>query len=408
MKNIHAERSTTVSLPHVPARLLMAANKRDVYLYQFLKALVGPVICRYMNFKSEVYDPACEPYLVVSNHNTDFDPIFVGRSFKKHMYFVASEHVFRWGWLSTLLIWALHPIARVKGSTDATAALSIIRKLRNGTNVCLFAEGNRSYTGVTGHTFPATGKLVKSAKAALVTYHIQGGYLATPRWASCKRRGPIKGKLVNIYTAEQIKSMSPEEINEAIRRDLYEDAFERQLAEPHEYKGKQLAEKLEYALYVCPKCGRIDTLHSKDDRFRCDCGLAVRYNTLGFFEGIDGEEPPFTTVRDWDRWQNEFMAKYAAKETAEPLLSDTEMELQHINAEHKMETVAKGTMTLTHNTFTIGSESFRLDQISDMALVGKFRITFITDTGEYYQIRSDALRCGRKYVTLFQELKKAR
>lgn len=385
----------------------MAASKRDVYLYQVLKALVGPVINTLLGFKSKKYDPDCEPYLVVSNHNTDFDPIFVGSSFKKHMYFVASEHVFRWGWLSTLLIWALHPIARVKGSTDATAALSIIRKLRNGTNVCLFAEGNRSYNGVTGPTFAATGKLVKSAKASLVTYHMEGGYLATPRWAISKRRGPIKGRLVNIYTAEQLKNMTAEEVNDAIRKDLFEDAFERQLADPHPYKGKRLAEKLEYALYLCPKCGRIGTLHSHNDLFSCDCGLTVRYNTLGFFEGLHGEEPCFTTVRDWDRWQDARMEEIAAAADAAPVFSDTEMELQRINNEHKMETVAKGTLSLSRDTLAIGDCSFPLGKVTDMALVGTYRLTFITDTGEYYEVRSDALRCGRKYATLFQMLKKA-
>jgi len=386
----------------------MAANKRDVCIYAILKKLVVPIICGIMGYKTKEYDPDCGPYLVVSNHNTDFDPIFVGSAFKKHMYYVASEHVFRWGWLSTILIWALHPIARVKGSTDATAALAIIRKLRNGENVCLFAEGNRSYNGVTASTFPATGKLIKTAKASLITYNIKGGYLATPRWSSSRRRGPITGELVNIYTAEELKKMTAEEVNEAIQRDLYEDAFERQRIEPHAYVGKNLAEKLEYALYICPKCGRIDTLHSAADRFTCDCGLGVRYNVLGFFESMDEAEPPFTTVRDWDRWQEERMAEIAASATEAPVFTDTEMELQRINAEHKMKTVAKGTLSISRDTLTLGDYSFALENITDIALVGKYRLTFSTDTGEYYQVRSEAIRCGRKYATLFRHLKNAK
>jgi hypothetical protein len=46
------------------------------------------------------------------------------------MYFVSSEHVFRKGFLSWLLVYLFAPIARVKGMTDATAALNIIRTIK--------------------------------------------------------------------------------------------------------------------------------------------------------------------------------------------------------------------------------------------------------------------------------------
>ena len=36
-----------------------------------------------------------DKYIVLSNHTTDFDPLFVASSFDKQMYFVASEHVAR-------------------------------------------------------------------------------------------------------------------------------------------------------------------------------------------------------------------------------------------------------------------------------------------------------------------------
>jgi len=386
----------------------MSAEKRDIMIYQTLKALLGPILCRILGFQTKKYAPDCGPYLVVSNHNTDFDPIFVGCAFKQHMYFVASEHIFRWGWISSLLIWALHPIARVKGSTDATAALAIIRKLRSGKNVCLFAEGNRSYNGVTGPTFPATGKLIKTAKAGLVTYRIQGGYLASPRWSTSKRHGPITGELVHVYTAEELKAMTADEVNEAIQRDLYENAFERQKESPKAYTGKHLAQRLEYALYLCPKCGRIGTLHSHGDLFCCDCGLSVRYTKYGFFEGVNGETAPFETVYDWDCWQDTRMQVLAENATESAVFSDTEMELQRIDAEHNMETVAKGTLSISKTELILGDRHFTIEQISDMALIGAYRLTFTTNDGDYYQIRSDALRSGRKYATIFHLLKKMR
>ena len=88
------------------------------------------------------------PCLILSNHVTDFDPILVGLSFPEHMYYVAGENVMRMGFLSKLVTRYASVIQRVKGTTDAEAALQILRTLRKGRNVCMFAEGNRSFNGL--------------------------------------------------------------------------------------------------------------------------------------------------------------------------------------------------------------------------------------------------------------------
>jgi hypothetical protein len=77
----------------------------------------------------------------------------------------------------------------------------------------------------------------------------------------------MRGYVVNVYSPEQLKTMSPEEVNQRIREDIMEDAFDRQLTMPYRYKGKDLAKGLEHALYFCPKCGKTGTLHSSKKHF---------------------------------------------------------------------------------------------------------------------------------------------
>lgn len=374
--------------------------KRDARWYQAIRTIAGPILCRLFHFRTNKYTLPEGPSLVVSNHNADFDPIFLGYAFKNHMYFVASEHVFRWGFLSKLLIAVFHPIARLKGSTDSSAALAIIRKLRGGTNVCLFAEGDRSFNGVTGPTFPATGKLVKTAKASLVTYRIKGGYLATPRWGKKRRHGPVEGEIVHIYSAEEIAAMSPDEINEAIRRDLHEDAFECQEAEHKKYRGKNLAENLELALYICPMCGKIGKLHSSGNRFYCECGLSVTYTEEGCFEG----NTPFANVRDWDQWQ-QFEIKRRTNFAKEALFSDDNISLLRVTSDHGMEPVGKGTLSISRKELACGEFSIPLAEIQNMALCGKSHIVFTTVEGIHYELRAETVFCGRKYIMFFQKAK---
>lgn len=207
-------------------------------VYRFCKATLGGIIQNIYGFHPEKAQLGKGPYLITANHNGDLDPALVAMSFPDHMYFVASEHIFRKGFASWLLKYLFAPISRVKGMTDATAALNIIRAIKKNTNVFLFAEGNRSYNGVTGPIFPATGKLAKATGASLVTYRMEGGYLTTPRWSHGTRKGHMRGYVVNIYTPEQLKQMTPEEVNDRIREDIMEDAFDRQRTMPYRYKGK--------------------------------------------------------------------------------------------------------------------------------------------------------------------------
>jgi len=379
-------------------------------VFRFCKATLGGIIKSLYGFHAEKANVGKGPFLITANHNGDLDPALLAMSFSDHMYFVSSEHVFRKGFLSWLLTYFFAPIARVKGMTDATAALNIIRTIKKKANVCLFAEGNRSYNGVTGPIFPATGKLAKATGASLVTYRFEGGYLTTPRWSGTKRKGRMRGYVVNVYTPEQLKNMTPEEVNQRIREDIMEDAFDRQLTMPYRYKGKDLAKGLENALYFCPKCGRTGTLHSEKDVFSCTCGLRVRFTETGFFEKVEPSdpEPPFSTVRDWDYWQDGRVKEYVdALGEDEIAYSDEGVRLIGVGPGHKSRVLETNKLSISKNTLSIGEHHFSIQDISSLAMIGVRMIAFSVD-GDSYELRAAKITyCGRKYFTFFGYVKHA-
>lgn len=384
----------------------LARHKR---VYQFCKTALGGIIRNIYGFHPEKANIGKGPFLITANHNGDLDPAFLAMSFPEHMYFVSSEHVFRKGFVSWLLVYFFAPIARVKGMTDATAALNIIRHVKKGTNVCLFAEGNRSYNGVTGPIFPATGKLAKATGASLVTYRLEGGYLTTPRWSKSTRKGFMRGYVVNVYTPEQLKQMTPEEVNDHIREDIMEDAYERQQNKPYLYKGKDLAKGLEKAIYFCPVCGKTGTLHGEKDVFQCTCGMRVRYAPTGFFEKVAETDPelPFRTVRDWDHWQDKRILEYAASLQDDDIAySDEDVMLIAVGAKHKDSVLETARLSISKNALTVGSHVFPLERVSSMGLVGAYKMVFSMD-GASYELRvAKTPYCGRKYFTFYELLKK--
>ncbi len=383
--------------------------QRHKMVFSFLKATLGGIISSIYGFKPEKARLGKGPYLITANHNGELDPALIALSFPEHMYFVASEHVFRKGFVSWLLTFFFAPIARVKGMTDASAALAVIRAIRKKANVCLFAEGNRSYNGVTGPIFPATGKLAKATGASLVTYRFEGGYLTTPRWSHSTRKGRMRGYVVNIYSPEQLRQMTPEEVNDRIREDIMEDAFDRQLTMPYRYKGKDLAKGLENALYFCPKCGRTGTLKSEGNVFCCTCGLRVRFTETGFFEKVNpvDPEPPFRTVRDWDFWQDKRIVEYAdSLGYDEPVYSDENVKLIGIGSGHKSRVLEIGTLSISKKELSVGGYRFPLSSISGTGLMGIYKMMFSAE-GKSYELRAvKTPYCGRKYFTFFELMKR--
>jgi len=372
-------------------------TRKHIIFYKILRPLVIVFTKIKFGYKYQTARNLPDNYIVLSNHVTDFDPLFVGASFPKQMYFVASEHIARWGLASTLLNFVFAPIMRNKGTVAASTVMEVLRKVKKGANVCIFAEGVRTWDGVTCPILPSTAKLIQAAKCGLVTYKIVGGYFVSPNWSKSgnTRRGYISGAPVGVYTKEQLASMSQKEIYEIITRDLYEDAYERQLAAPKKYSGKRLAEHLENLLFICPNCGKQDTFRSFDDTVTCEtCGLKFTYDAYSMLAGV-----PYQTIRDFSNWQKRRVAEDAANGIAYTAATAT---LSTIT-EHVETLVAEGELTLSADALRCGDTEIPLQNISDLAIHGRHSLVFAANK-HYYEVnipQSNAL----KFVLFFEALK---
>ena len=371
--------------------------KRHQIIWRVLYALNHRWICRKFNLSHEDLH-VDGPVLLIPNHVTAWDPLLVAMSLPdKQVYYVASEHIFRLGFVSRLLEWLVAPIPRRKAASGADTVKACLRHLKAGHSVCLFAEGEQSWDGLNHPVFPATGKLVRSSGATLVTFRLEGGYLSLPRWGKGVRRGRMHGHPVGVYPPEQLKAMRPEEIVALIERDTFEDAWERQRKDPVAYRGKKRAEGLETALYLCPGCRKIGTLRTRNDRIFCSCGLDLRYTETGFFS----PDKPFETIRDWELWQRGDL-KSLDRSGAEPLFGDGDMLLSKIGPEHAEEELARGELLQYGDRLCCGPCEFPLAAIESMAMV-QANLLLLSYEGSYYQIKAMKSTNLRKYLEIWKE-----
>ena len=375
--------------------------KRHKTVWAVVWRLLKPYICRRFNLDAKEANPP-GPCIVIPNHVSNWDPLLVAMSFpKKQMYFVASEHLFRLGFVSRLITYFLAPIPRRKASMGSDTVMAVLRHVRAGHSICIFAEGEATWNGVSNPVFSATGKMVKNSGASLVTYKLEGGYLSDPRWGKKTRRGRTRGYVMRVYSPEELKELTPQQVNDIINRDLYEDAWERQRFEKRNFKGKDLAVGMERGLFLCPKCRKIGRLHSEGDRVHCDCGFSLRYTEKGFFE----PNQPFEHFGQWDAWQHEALKNGDFVHNGEELFHDNAVKLTKVEAEHQERLIGQGRLSMTAETLDFENQSFPLADISHMDMVNTHRLLFKRDQ-DYFELEAVNGNCMRKYLAVWKNLER--
>lgn len=355
-----------------PSAGVSAAQQRA---WALAHRVLAPVFRRKYGFSCEQLD-LTGPCLLIANHAANFDPILVSLASKSRpLSFVASEHLERLGLITRLLTHNFSIIPRSKAASAVGTVRSVLKALRQGAAVLLFAEGDCTWSGVSAEVVPATGKLAKAAGVPLVTCRLSGNYQSKPRWARKARKGRITGSLVHVYPPEELAAMRPEEIAAAIDRDIYEDAWQNETV----YRAKKPAEGLEQALFLCPDCGRLGSLHTRGNAVFCGCGFRV---TLDGGSHLQGGR--FSTIADWDAWQTEAFAAYSAQASDDALFPGSGRLARLTDGSRRR---VRFRLDLVSRALVIDETPIPLSEISDMAMVKTDRLLF-TRGGDYYEIHA--------------------
>lgn len=384
--------------------------KRNHFTYYFYKYLLGWLIKAIQQFSFTPYKPKSDTFILISNHTTMLDPVYEAIAFPEYLRFVASDHLLRMGLWGKYIKFCVNPIPKRRGA-DSTHTMELMKdSVRNGINVCIHAEGFSSINGETSYISPRTGEMVKESGAGLITYRFIGGYFKDPRWAKYSRRGKFHGSVVNEYMPAELQKMTVNEINEAIRRDIYVNAYEQQRKKPLKYKGKALAEDLETVLYICPKCKELGKLHSHDNKFACECGHSMTIDEYGFF---NGDDLTYDNVLDWDKWQKSYVkekASYWKTFTDKPITVDKDQIFYCVEGDGQKELFSDDcTVSLFSDRLEFKDEksdksiTIKLSDIPKMSLGGAMKISF-TANDNYYEIQSHIRRSAVKYFALYRVL----
>jgi len=354
---------------------------------------IAPLLVRSYNFKTTPVPDPGEPYIVLANHTTERDMVMLATAFRKHMYFVCGEHLFRTSFGKALRL-LFDPIPAPRGGSMVKATMEILRRCKRGHNIMMFPEGCRSFHGETLPQSPVIGKLVKKSGHALITYRTRGGYFIAPRWAYEFRPGQAEGAVVNVYSSADLAKMSAQEVTDAINRDIFENAYDSQTATPYPYRAKRLAEGLENYLVICPKCGSYDTMQTRDDRFHCTCcGLGGVYDEYGF---LNGDELPFRRVDEWGKWMEDRYARNLSEKAPDALLfTEQDIQLYDVTSDHRRIDREKGELRIYRDRLEFGGDTFDFENISALSLLYYGKTVLFTHKGRYVGMTGEAFHAWK-------------
>ena len=338
--------------------------------------------------------------LILLNHQTPFDQFFVGLFFKDPVYYMATEDIFSNGWVSKLIKFLVNPIPIKKQTTDIKAVMNCIKVVREGGNIAIAPEGNRTYSGKTEYMNPAIGGLAKKLGLPVVLFRIDGGYGKEPRWSDVVRGGKLHCEIVRTISPEEAKAMTADQMVEAIREGLYVNEAVAGPLYPH---GKA-AEYIERAIYVCPECG-ISEFESHGDTFHCKrCGKETRYNANKTLTGLNWT-CPFAFVNDWYEYQKNYVNQYdPSGHTEAPLFQDVATLRKVIVYQRKELVQENASVALYADRLVLGDMVMDFEDISTIAVLGRNKLN-VYYKDDLFQLKSHKRFCALKYVNLFYRCK---
>jgi 1-acyl-sn-glycerol-3-phosphate acyltransferase len=167
--------------------------------------------------------PKMGPVLVVSNHQSHFDPPLIGAGCFRRMNYLARKTLFHFAPLG----WLIHSLDAIPIDRDGLGLNGIkesLRRLKRGEMVLIFPEGTRSRDGEVAPFRPGFTVLAARSKAWIMPVAIEGAFDAWPRSRKLPRSGTI-----HVHYGEPIP---PDEVSSCDERELVAEV-ERRVRQCH-------------------------------------------------------------------------------------------------------------------------------------------------------------------------------
>ncbi len=290
------------------------------------------------------------PYFILMNHSSFIDLKIASKIFfpKRYAIVCTTDALIGKKWLMRLM----GCIPTKKFVTDTALIKDILYSIKkNKTSVLMYPEAGYSFEGRAVALPSRMGVLIKKLGVPVVSVITEGAFLRDPLYNGLqKRKTNVSATVKCLFSAEELKELSVEEIDEAIKGEFSFDAFARQYETKTPISEDFRADGLERILYKCPSCKSESGMKGEGIKLFCkDCKKSYTLDIYGRLKADRGETE-FEHIPDWYNWERQCVIEEI---TRGEYCLDVPVDIKVI-ADHKaLYSVGEGRLVHNENGFSL-------------------------------------------------------
>ena len=252
---------------------------------------------------------ANEPALYLMNHSSFTDLQIIARLLKDRQYHIVCTNDGLIG--KAGLMRRVGCIPTKKFIMDITLVRDMkytVDKL--GSSIVMYPEASYSFDGTETPLPDSLGKCLKLLGIPVVMIKTEGAFLRDPLYNCLQKRDTkVTARVEYLFSPEDIKAMSADELNARLAEAFRYDHFKAQVKNGVLIKENFRADGLHRVLYKCPVCGAEGNMQGKGISIKCHkCKAEFTLSESGILESADGKVD-YPYVSDWYRWEREAVRK---------------------------------------------------------------------------------------------------
>jgi 1-acyl-sn-glycerol-3-phosphate acyltransferase len=191
--------------------------------YRFNRAwlqVLMPLVCKVRVFDRH-FEPSSGGAVYISNHQSFLDPMLMSFALRRPMNYMARDSLFNYPIFKQIITFAnAFPVRR--GTADLTALKEAMRRIRDGGQVVIFAEGTRTTDSRISPFLPGVAMLAQRVAQWTVPVVIDGAFEAWPRTQALPGLGNIVVRYGRPISQPEARAMSAEQLVTVVRERMIE------------------------------------------------------------------------------------------------------------------------------------------------------------------------------------------
>lgn len=277
-------------------------------IFYFAYRVLAGIISLPYKHKIKVIDSPkdCKgPCFVIWNHLSRRDYLFLNIAcYPRRFNMLAGYNEFFRSHLA-FLFKLVNVIPKKNFSNDMVSIAGMHRIIKAGGLIAFSPEGSSSYYGDQQPIVPGTGKFLKHYGVPIYCMDLRGAYLTSHKVNITDRPGKVEATLYRLFSAEDLKNMTADEIQDKINETFRHNDYEWNKEKRIKYRTKKLAaSNYDDMLYKCPKCGEEFSIEAKGDTVKCTkCGNGMTIDDYYDLHPLNDDCLIPDTPTKWVEWE---------------------------------------------------------------------------------------------------------